>query len=415
MSVSARQWGRGEADRAAEPGQVTDGRAARAGGRWAGLRELVAPVGIYVASRLVMLMAAGFAALINATTGRSNGTGPWPAVPAARVGALAVLERWDSAWYISVAQHGYPARPVATDLGRVAFFPLYPLLTRGLAAVGLPVVDAALIMSTMFGGAAAVLLFFLAKRTAGVPAAVRVTALFCFFPGAFVLSMAYSEGLMLTAAVGCLWALVERRWLLAGLAAAVATATRPTAVALCFACAWAAGQAIAQRRDWRSLIAPALSPLGVLAYFGYLAVHTGHVSEWFRSERVIWHEHVDPAGLPGRLYAGLRHPVGVAGPLRDINGLVALAGAVVLVAGLVLLLRQRPAAPIVVYTVITVVLILTSKTIGARPRLVLAAFPVIAAIGTAVTGWRYFAVLGGSAVLMGGLSVLAYTTLAATP
>src|SRR5438128_829027 len=86
------------------------------------------------------------------------------------------------------------------------------------------------------------------RRGAGRP-----VALFCFFPGAMVLSLAYSEALMLALAIGCLLALLKERWVTAGVLGAFATATRPNAVALVAACAWAAGTAIWRRRQWRAL------------------------------------------------------------------------------------------------------------------------------------------------------------------
>ena len=40
------------------------------------------------------------------------------------------LARWDSAWYLAIAQGGYDHNPE-----RTTFFPLYPVLVRGLGTV----------------------------------------------------------------------------------------------------------------------------------------------------------------------------------------------------------------------------------------------------------------------------------------
>ena len=45
-------------------------------------------------------------------------------------GAFSALARWDSVWYLGIAQSGYD------DAASTAFFPLYPLLVRGLAPTG---------------------------------------------------------------------------------------------------------------------------------------------------------------------------------------------------------------------------------------------------------------------------------------
>src|SRR5204862_5568419 len=53
---------------------------------------------------------------------------------------VAPLARWDSVWYLAIANDGYPA----DDPRRAAFFPLYPLLVRAAnAVVGSPIVAGA--------------------------------------------------------------------------------------------------------------------------------------------------------------------------------------------------------------------------------------------------------------------------------
>ena len=43
---------------------------------------------------------------------------------------VAPFARWDSVWYLAIAQGGYDHQPA-----RTAFFPLYPLAMRGLGTV----------------------------------------------------------------------------------------------------------------------------------------------------------------------------------------------------------------------------------------------------------------------------------------
>ena len=72
-------------------------------------------------------------------------------------------------------------------------------------------------------------------------------------PGSFVLSFSYSEALMLALVGATLLLLLDERWLLAGLSAAAATASRPNAIAICAACAVAAWIAWRRHHDWRAL------------------------------------------------------------------------------------------------------------------------------------------------------------------
>ena len=81
----------------------------------------------------------------------------------------------------------------------------------------------------------------LARRVFSASVAARAMVLFAVFPGSFVLSFAYSEAPFIVFAASCLLLLLDEQWLLAGLAAALATATRPNGVAIVFD---AAGNAI---------------------------------------------------------------------------------------------------------------------------------------------------------------------------
>jgi hypothetical protein len=244
-------------------------------------------------------------------------------------------------------------------------------------------------------------------RSAGADAADRATALFCFFPGSFVLSMLYSEALMLLLALGCLWALVARRWWVAGVAAGLATATRPNAVALVACCLFAAAPAL-RRRQWRALAAPVLAPTGVVAFLAFLWVRTGEASAWFDVQRGGWGESL---GLEV-----WRRTVAVADdPIADINKLLATLGLVFCVAAFVVLLRSGLPSVLVVYTVVIVGLAVASQTLGLRPRFVLTAFPLFIALGLRLRGTAYAVVLGSSAALLGALTVLSTGTIVATP
>ena len=118
----------------------------------------------------------------------------------------------------------------------------------------------------------------------------RAMILASLFPGSFVLSYTYSEGVLIVLVATCLLMLHRKLWLLAGLAAGLATAARPNAIALCLACAVAAFIAIRERRDWWSLAAPLLSPVGYVSFHLFLAHHTGERGAWFRVQREAWHE-----------------------------------------------------------------------------------------------------------------------------
>jgi hypothetical protein len=373
--------------------------------------DLLPPLGLYLASRLVVLISS-----IPAVFHSAPGAGPWPVItrgwPLERV-----FTQWDGAWYIWVADHGYPTgAEYRHHLSDVAFFPGFPALIRGVASVTrLSTLQASMIVSLVLGAVATVLVWQLAVRLVGRDKANRATALFVFFPGAFVLSMVYAETLMIVAAAACLLCLLDRRWVLAGLAGAVATATRPNGIAVLIACAVVAAVAILRRREWTALFAPLLAVCGVGGFFTYLWLRTGHLDAWFESERVMWHDHFSlGAPIIHRIQGVFTHPPTSLGSGR-LNDVIADIGIVLVIAALVWVLRTAMPLAVKVYTVAALVIPSLSYAVGPRPRMLLAAFP-LAALGAGRLSNRAFnIVLGTSVILLVALTYVTTTTLAAVP
>ncbi len=105
---------------------------------------------------------------------------------------------------------------------------------------------------------AVVLIGLLAREAFDVATAQRAMVLFVLFPGSVVLSWSYAEPVLIVCAAACLLFLLREQWLFAGLAAALATATRPNAIGVVAACVVAAAMAIWRHRQWWSLVAVAL-------------------------------------------------------------------------------------------------------------------------------------------------------------
>ena len=258
--------------------------------RW--IRALLVGLAAYVVSRMCVVAAAGVRAAQLAVDARADGTPE----PSALETITNVLTSWDGRWYLELVRRGYPDS-IPPDItyeqleARAAFFPVYPWSVRALDAV-LPGGDtvAALALNFVLGAIALVLVGLIARRLYSISAAARAMTLFAVFPGSFVLSFAYSEATLIVLAAACLLFLVDERWLLAGLAAAVATGARPNGIALVAACAVASVLAIRRSRDWWSLIAPALAPLGFIGFQLFVDRTAGETGAWFRVQREAWTE-----------------------------------------------------------------------------------------------------------------------------
>ena len=320
------------------------------------------------------------------------------------------LSTWDGGWYLAVAADGYPAR-IPEIAGRatestIGFFPLYPMLVRAASHV-LPFspVVVAILLSTACGAVTVLLFHRLARLFTDRGTAERAAILFAFFPGSFVLCMPYTEGLMLALAAVCFLALFQRRWWLAGFSAALATACRPTGLALAAACAWQAAVAIHQRREWQSIVAPLLAPTGVLAFFVFLQLRTGEFTAWFRVEREGWKQ-----GPKMGLWVFQPVVRFMESPFSDRRDTVVALGLLFTLVALALLLRQRWPGALTVYTLAILTMSANARLDAVRPRALLVAFPLIFATAAAVRGRRYVYVLAASAGLLFVLAVQ-YNTL----
>lgn len=316
------------------------------------------------------------------------------------------LNPWDGGWYVLAAKQGWPHH-VLSGLGgsgqdTLAFFPGFPAVIRVVHFL-LPLswtragqVAAFLTELTMVAGA-----WLLARDVWGGATADRGVVAMCFFPGAFVLGMMYSEPLTIACAAFCMLALRRRHWVLAGVLASVATATRVIGVALVVACAWEAAQAIRRNRAWRSLVSVAISPLGIIAWFAYLWASTGDRMAWFDTEKNGWAQHTTVAAIPDLVRSVFdTHPA-------QVGEVLALASTVLAVALLAVLVVSRAPGAFVVYSVAVLVVSATSvNPSGIRFRFVWTAFPLV------LVGARYlkdaaFAVaVSFSSVVMGVILVV---------
>ena len=198
----------------------------------------------------------------------------------------------------------------------------------------------------------------------------RAMLLMVFFPGSFVLTFTYSEATLIVVAAGCLLCLLRRHWWAAGVLAVLATATRPNGVALIAACAVASFLAIRERREWRSLVAPLLAPLGFVLFQWYLLARTGEWA-WFRVQREAWSEGTSfgMTAINNTLDA-FRHPL--ASP-TDIITAVSFITMLVL---LWVMWKRRLPWPLVAYTLVVLALMILPSTVTARPRFLYTAFPL---------------------------------------
>ncbi len=368
--------------------------------------ELLWASGVYLATRALLLVTAA----VFAAVGGHN--------------FLNELANWDGLWYREVANQGYldHVSYAQTTLG---FFPLFPIaiwilepvfFVTGIGPI-LSATVAGVVISTAGGLIATLLVNRMAAGWWGRQSARRATLLFCAFPGSVVFSMVYSEGVLLPLAIGCLYALERRRWLLAGILAGLATAAGPTALVLIPICG---GSAVREwrRRGWsvaqgrRVLVAPLLSLAGIGAFALFLWAWTGTPFATYIAQHHGWSEKTDPLAmvhltttLVGQI--SLTH---LNEPTINLNLVIGLIGGFLLLGMLVLMVRDRRTLPLeaVLWTLGIAFLALTSEYVPPNPRMLTTAFPAIMVAGHYVRGRWFRRLLWTTVVLLVVLSTVTF-------
>lgn len=191
---------------------------------------------VFAASRLV---SAALIAVAAVTTQNPAGVGTL------HPGYADLVVIWDGEWYRQIAEQGYPSTlPLglnsSADYNAWAFFPLFPMLVRGLMAVGLPFVAAATTVNLAAGYAAALLLqrLFTAAGRPDRRLALLAVALWCVLPAAPVLQAAYTEALAALLLAAALLLLVRRHYLWAAGPVLLLGLTRAVAAPLLVVVMW---------------------------------------------------------------------------------------------------------------------------------------------------------------------------------
>ncbi|GGT52525.1 hypothetical protein [Streptomyces purpureus] len=337
------------------------------------------------------------------------------AVAAAHAGkdALHLLKgRWDSVWYVRIAEDGYghtttlPDGSLHSDL---AFFPLLPALERGLSTLlPLDAASAGLLVAWGASIAAAWGIYAVGAHIAGRDAGVVLAVLWGVYPTAFVQSMAYTETLFTALAAWSLYAVLRDRWILAGALCALAGLTRPSAAALVAALGVTALAGVVKERRLRARTAAGvlLAPVGWLAYIVYVGVRENSPTAYF-DVQAAWGNSVDGGAALAR-FIWNQPPLaalGLAAALALLGWLVALC------------VRQRQPLPVLVYTVAVVVISLIGAAyFGSRPRLIMPAFALLLPAAVALARLRTrvrVPVLAGLALASGAYG--AFTLLGSGP
>ncbi|MBD2362018.1 hypothetical protein H6G36_12615 [Anabaena minutissima FACHB-250] len=179
-----------------------------------------------------------------------------------------IFDAWDGIHYRAIATTGYEFINDGKQ-HNLAFFPLFPFSIRVLMKLGLSFEIAGLVINNLAFLAALYYLHLWLKECYGTKIAQWGTAVLCCYPASMFTGVVYTEGLYLFLSTATLRAFDQKQYRWMALWGAMATATRPTGLALIPALIIASFK---ERRGAIAYIASLSTATGVLLFSLYCAI-----------------------------------------------------------------------------------------------------------------------------------------------
>lgn len=335
---------------------------------------------------------------------------------------ISFWQRWDALWYQHIAEEGYRA-----GNGTSAFYPLFPLIVRGVSALTLGnTVLAGLVVSAVAFVAVAWLTWRLIALEApqlGWPDSPALPAigvlLLAAFPTGFFLLAPYTEGLFLALALATFYSARTGRPWAAGILGLFAALSRPQGVFLALPIAWEVlrqGDGIrwllrrGGRRPAASLLAALLPVAGLVGLTSYQRAILEETRTGLEAQTIWGYQLVLPWDAVGASWSYVIDRAGTVGAdLVEALNLASLLGgvAIAIIAArrlplayalyalpsmLLLAVRQMSFSPLMSVTryvlVVFPLFLVATGWLGQRPRLAVAV--IVAGLLVEMVLFQYF-------------------------
>jgi hypothetical protein len=209
-----------------------------------------------------------------------------------------LLCSWDCGWYLSIIIDGYHLEPqghLSGDAANWAFFPLFPLSAKAVSyCTRLSGLTAAVFVSNLYFILAIPVLFNYVKKMLGTQSARFVIITFAFSPYSLYFSTPYTESLYFLLMVSALSFAKSNNWLIAGVLAAMISATRNLGVLLAIPLLLIAIKQYSIKNllklsdgSERVIFCLLIAPLGLFVYMYYLHQHIGDALA-FKNIQIAW-------------------------------------------------------------------------------------------------------------------------------
>lgn len=254
---------------------------------------LIFVIAMWLLSRLVIVGMMQLIAPLSSPLSENYYVNPIPlgyvpgSVPQSGWGLFA---HWDGAWYLKIATEGYNyAKNVQLNsLYSIAFFPLFPLLIRGVMTLGFSAEVAGVLVSNLAFLGALLLVYRWVEERHDINSARWATAVLAWCPYSLYGTAIYTEGLFLLVTTASLRAFEKGQYVWAAVWGAMATATRVTGVMLVPTYVFVA---LRERRPAIAYATALVTGLGLLLFIIYCAVSFGDPLAFIHVQRG-WRETV---------------------------------------------------------------------------------------------------------------------------
>jgi hypothetical protein len=293
--------------------------------------------------------------------------------------------RWDTWYYLRLAAVGY-LPPSGDWAHEAAFFPFFPMLVRGISELtGLSLFHAGLVVAWVCFALAIRAVYVLFRDVAGEARAAEATIALLVFPGSLFLTAVYTESLFLLLSVTALHAARRRAFGLAGIAAALATWTRPNGLLL--GLPLAIELFLAWRRRERVGYAWPLLALPAVALGAHCAWQSHVYGDpfYFQHVQAVWGRH-----FSGPWVALFEFHFDPEYYLITLGALLAVGQA----------WRARQPASLQTHGALSILLPLSTGTLKSMPRFVGVDFPLFLALSERLRSRRARALYTAGALLL---------------
>ncbi|BAZ14928.1 hypothetical protein NIES4071_67980 [Calothrix sp. NIES-4071] len=213
-----------------------------------------------------------------------------PMLPAPHKGTAATFgleafAHWDGGHYRHIATLGYE---YVNGKGNVVFFPLYPLIMRALWSIGLSFEVAGTLVSNLAFLIFLYVLYLWLYQYQGEKVARWAVALAALFPLSMFTAVIYTEALYLLLSTAALRAFDQNKYTQTAIFGALATATRPTGMALIPGFLIAAWK---QNKSPKAYLAGLATSIGLVCFSIYCAVQYGDSLAFIHAQKA-WRENL---------------------------------------------------------------------------------------------------------------------------